>query len=190
MKKKRIAALLLALLLLPCSTGALAAGAGSAQDPLISRSYATGKFIEYAVSKAQESIDFAMDYLVTWAAEKSGGNTGSFSRHAIAKGGAVILRLGGSITPLSGDARLSITSGQVINVTDGTIAQNGSILKLNNRYLAAESTNATATFITSGSVATDGGAEVKATGNAINFADVPSGYWAREYIATDRKSVV
>jgi hypothetical protein len=172
MKKHRLTAMILAALLLISGTLSAEAIAGTAEDPLVSRSYAEGTYTPHLLSLARTAIERAIISMFERInAEKS-------SVKSLKTGGAAALQMGAGITHLSGSARLSVTGGQVINVTTGQIAPDGSRLSANNRYIAAENTTAVITYLTDGSCAVDGGARITSVGETLDFSDVPSDYWA------------
>lgn len=183
MKKKGLIALILAAVLLLGSGVTYAATAGTAQDPLISLSYALGSYTQYALSRANAAIDTALTAVRNQMAGSMGGNTGSFETYSFKTGGTVNLTLGSSVTLLSGSARLTVRAGQVIDVSDGVAAASGTQLQPGHRYLAAEGSSAAVTFLTDGSAALDGGAAVGTSGGqSPAFSDVPESYWAYAYI--------
>jgi len=185
--KKRILSLFIAALLLFSalfSGGvASAATAGSAQDPLITLSYVLGSYTQYALSHAKTAIDEALNSVRESAASMLGGDTGSFKSYALNPGGTIEMSLGGSVTLLSGTARLTVRGGQVVNISSGTVAGSGTELKIGCRYLATEDCSAFVTFTSAGKAALDGGASVSSFGGPIaQFSDVPASHWAYEHV--------
>ncbi len=107
--KRKPCALLLALFLLTVSVSAETAG--SADNPLISQSYISDTFLpQVKQSLAQITADAAPAETVL----------------SLSAGESVALTEGQSFTLLSGTARLSADAGEVINVTTGSVAKNGS----------------------------------------------------------------
>ncbi|MCL2343258.1 MAG: S-layer homology domain-containing protein [Firmicutes bacterium] len=182
MKKKRLIALILSLLLAGGGV-AYAVTAGTASDPLVSLSYALGLYTQSALNQANTAINNALSPIRNSAAAVAGGNTGSFQTYSFQAGGSVNLTLGGSLTLLSGSARLTVRTGEVINVSTGVVTASGSQLAVGNRYLGAEGSSAAVTFLSDGRAALDGGAQVvSAGGQAPVFSDVPVTHWAYDYV--------
>lgn len=182
MKTKRLICAVLVILTLISSGSALAAGAGEAEDPLVSLSYANGTFSQFAVAKAQESISKAIGQVTEKAIEVLGGNTRSFKMQSMKVGDTISLTLGGSVTLVSGSAQISVSSGEVINISTGKVVSSGQSLTLGSRYLAAENSAAVVTFLSNGSAALDGGAKLGTSGQFVRYSDVPQDYWAYDYI--------
>jgi hypothetical protein len=147
LKRKRIISLALCLLLAAGAATALAASAGSAEDPLISLSYITDTYIPGILNKAKAAVVSAFAPVrdkLSGASQGAGGEqaaTGDFKAYLISSGGGVRLRTGGSAVLLSGEATLQIDAGAVVDVTNGVEARSGALAK-NTRLLGAEDCSA------------------------------------------------
>lgn len=182
MKTKRIFSSILAVALLLCAAfPAFAADAGSASDPLISRSYATGTFSPAFLQSARDviSMRLQMVYEEYVSGLTGDGSTGSFESGRVNSGGRINLSFGESIIMSSGSASLVITSGQVVNVTTGKMVSSGIQLLANNRYMPVENSTAYVTVSSGGVFLCDGDVEIT---TAASFTDVPSTHWAYESI--------
>ncbi len=183
MKKKRIVALFLSLLLLAGALPVFAATAGSAGDPLISLSYITDTYIPSMLNKAGVAITSAFAPLVSALSgggesgdESSTEGGGELTAYLFTSNGSISLRTGGSVVLLSGTASLSIAEGAVVDVTNGVEAAGGSLTQ-NVRLLGAEDCEAViqaagAVLAVSGNVTVTGGV---AAGNP--FSDVRYSDW-------------
>ncbi len=174
MKRKKAISLALVFALLLGVSAAYAAGAGSAEDPLISLSYASGEYTQSVRSEADALFEGTL-------AGAAGGTTGSFETVSLAAGGRVELETGGSIILLSGSATITISSGAVVNVTVGYPAQTGRVVP-GHRYLAAENADAVVTVSEASLLALDGGARVGSGQETPYFTDVPASHWGYTYI--------
>ena len=168
MTKKRIISMALALALLFGVTCAWAATAGTADDPLISRSYAESTYAESALTQARTAIKNAL----------AGVKRSVSGATSMPYGGTAVMKLGGSVTLTSGSAKLAIASGGVVNVTNGETVTSGSALVKNNRYMAMEDTTATVTADYGAVIVADGSVNVTAnSAPAASFTDVKPADW-------------
>lgn len=184
--KKRVISLILAALLLIGATSAIAANAGSAEDPLISLSYITDTYIDSVIRSVRTAIDKA------FASADTPGDTAALpaglTSHSVGAGSTATLKTGGSITLLSGAAEIRINSGAVVNVTVGAETINGRLL-LNNRFLACEDTVATVTFTAASQIAAEG--DVQITGSVSPFTDVlPNSWFFNDVITATEKGLI
>jgi S-layer homology domain. len=182
MFRKKLTALLLIIILLVNLSSVLAAP-GDAGDPFISQSYLMNQFRSALVLSAKSSMDSAIGKLDEKYTPPFAVGIPSISRlslSTLSRGEIVNLGMGGSIVVLGGSARLTISSGTVINVTTGRTVDSGGELILGNRYLAAENTAAYVTISSDSSVALDGDALLGA--QRASFTDVPVSHWAFDYI--------
>ncbi len=177
MHKKRFLAWALALVLLAGAVSALAASAGSAEDPFLSLSYLNGSYIDSMMNKARTAIESAFAPLEEELSESGAAAHGGFTPYLISAGGSVGLDTGGSVMLLSGEASLTIQNGAVVDVTSGREAAAGALTK-NTRYLGAEDCDASVSVGTGAVVAVSGGAAVTG-GTAVDnpFTDVDYGDW-------------
>lgn len=175
--------------LLVGGTAALAlAQAGSASDPLVSKTYAEGTYRAAMTAKAAEvsktQLDTAQAVAETALAGAESGYTDAEIEDALAKQVAAVLggrqiaisltsgstlnaSLGAEVCLTSGSA--SVKSGEFINLTTGKAASAGTALTRNQLYLAAESA---AVSITSP-------AGLRVSGNYTTAAGAAGGYTAQ-----------
>ena len=129
--KRRISTLLVAVLLLSAAvlfTGA----AGSAADPLISRSYITDTFLPQTRAALSET---ASQTLSAWYAAPE--NAPPTRILTLEPGQSVKLSAGQQLTVLSGAVNLFTETGTLLDLSIGAPAENGAA-RLYARYLAAE----------------------------------------------------
>lgn len=155
MKKTRTAAALLLTLGL-CLTAALAAGGDAA---LLSLSHLQGAFsqsldvslegrLEAMEKEVQAAAQARLDAMGDNLLASSGQSFAPQPREAALKTGDVLTGSTGlSVIPLAGEVRLTITSGAVVDVTEGREVSSGQTLSLRHRYLAAEDALASFTVV-------------------------------------------
>ena len=155
MKKTRTAAALLLTLGL-CLTAALAAGGDAA---LLSLSHLQGAFsqsldvslegrLEAMEKEVQAAAQARLDAMKDNLLASSGQSFAPQPREAALKTGDVLTGSTGlSVIPLAGEVRLTITSGAVVDVTEGREVSSGQTLSLRHRYLAAEDALASFTVV-------------------------------------------
>ena len=154
---RRIAAALLAMLLLAGCVAAVAAG-GSASDPLLTRSYLTNTYIPDTVKQADEEIQKGLNGVYESALAKlkaqaelyqaradalageGGGYAASFTEQRFKRGDVITLDTGSSGMLLAGSAAISYTSGGVVDMTTAADVASGTAMAARHRYLAAEDT--------------------------------------------------
>ncbi|MBR2832396.1 MAG: S-layer homology domain-containing protein [Oscillospiraceae bacterium] len=190
---KRIAALLLCLILLASST-ALAAAPGSASDPLITRSFAEESIlaplleqntnaISRALAERYEAASAALDVLYDNALIRIRGYEGyTLSARLVPitlrAGAQVDVLTGGSFVLTGGDATVSIVRGTVVNASTGDEVMTGASLRTNQRYFCAENTMAVFTAGESAEAMVDGLHLVDEMGSAkLPFRDVAADRW-------------
>lgn len=174
--KKRIIAFLLTLSLL-AGVGA-AATAGSAEDPLVSRSFADDwgkKVVGAAVAKAKTDLD-SFGAAAIQASKKA---TVSYPKAYTLSGGTTMeLGTGASLVLASGAAKVSVHSGTLVNATMGTSASSGA-LNPNQQYIVCENSSVTVTA-DSASVVLVSGTATTSGGSA--FLDVSPNQWFYPYV--------
>lgn len=158
---KKLAALLLAVLILVGGYAAVAAG-GTSSNPLISQSYITGTYIPSVVKQASDRIDTATGKTYDNAAARlkaqadlhlakvgvlsgSGGYAATFAEQRFKRGDVLTVDTGSELMLLAGTANLTYDSGAVIDVTTGTAVPSGTAITNQRRYMAAENTICRAT---------------------------------------------
>ena len=141
-----------------CASVALAVG-GSAEDPLISKSYIDGEYTTQTLAKAEERIAQSHDTLYQEAAAglktvydtyaaRVGGGTGTyhsaFTDLRVKEGDQIQVSTGSGFLLLAGSADLSCTGNKTIDLSSGWEKGTGA-LETGRRYLVSEDTVATLT---------------------------------------------
>jgi hypothetical protein len=145
---KRTIAMGLVLSMLLCMVTVLAAG--SATNPLITRSYLEGSFADSIRTDIESSLSAAATGSMNRLDDIRKSILGydfapSFTQITLAERDTVVLPEGASFMLTSGSAALHITGGTVINISTGTAAASGSQLVVNQRYFCTEETSASIT---------------------------------------------
>ena len=140
--KKLITLLLIAVVLLTCSTTALAY-AGSAEDPLISKSFAQS-WADSLLGDLLEQARVLMQSLEERFTVKTADDTVPQKQYALAEGSVIRMYEGASITVTEGTAKVEIISGEFVNVTVGGAAINGRLLP-GHLYIVCENGEAVVT---------------------------------------------
>lgn len=135
MKKVLISLILTPILLLSLSTAAFAA-AGSAEDPLISKSYAQ-TWANNLLNDLLEQARLLMQSFEEQHPTDSGTTDAPAKQYTLAEGSTVRMYEGASITVTSGAATVVISKGDFVNVTVGGAAINGSV-NPRQRYIVCE----------------------------------------------------
>lgn len=188
--RRRIAAVLAALLLLSLGSAASGATAGDREDPLLSQGYVDGTFSQSVLDDAKKAFEFTLGRLRDELTADSGErkSTGSYSVLSVLAGSTATLDLGDSIILLSGEANVTLNSGALVNVTVGAEAVSGRLLP-NHRYLACEDCAATVAFTADSVFAADG--SVSVTGNVSPFTDVtPKNWFYDDVVAAVQRGLV
>ena len=146
--KKMVAAVLI-LLTLQCMVTA-SASTGSAENPLISLSYLDGVFAVSLRAEINQTLGGAADRAIGRLDEIYRNYIGysfaaRYTRISLTADGTVALSSGASFILLSGTASLTVTSGEVVNVSNGNVVASGSRLMRNHRYFCTENTTAIVT---------------------------------------------
>ncbi len=209
---KRALSLILVIVLLVSFSAALSAG--TAEDPLISLSYLTGKYASSLLEQAKEEYKTSSAALLEEAGASFGRATEGYMLGAaesefasgyrlisFVAGDELTLYSGASAVMLGGAALVSVKNGELIDVSRGAVVSvsdsanpSARMAKNGIRYFAAEESSAVFTCYVSGSVAVDGFYNLsRGDGSApgLLFTDVPASYWAADYIyaLADRKLV-
>lgn len=173
MKIKRLISLLLTLVLLGSLVPALAADAGSRQDPLLSRSYVDSwstAVLSHAEATARSAAQAALDKALQ-THDAALHSTAARSRICtLYAGNTVALKTGDCFTVLSGNAGVTISAGALIDATDGAKAVSGA-LRTAHRYIACEDLQATITCEQTVSLL------LSASASVTRFVDVPANAW-------------
>ncbi len=203
---KKIVTMCLALALL-VAMGSVSAG--SAGDPLVTRSYAEGKYSDSLVAAGvgdseaalNEVYDSALQALrdhVAGAAGEWGGihDYGEVRGHVKTVGqefyrclrtAAITVEPGGSFTLLRGVMKVNVLSGDVIDVSTGSKVKSGSYVKYNARYFCTEDARAVYTAEIPSAYSADG--EFNYTWYVfpesdiyMQFLDIVPGAWYKEFV--------
>ena len=178
MKIKRLISLLLTLVLLGSLVPALAADAGSRQDPLLSRSYVdswSSAVLSHAEATAHTAAQTALDKALQTHDNALHGSAGKSRICTLYPGNTVALKTGDCFTVLSGDAGVAISAGALVDATDGAKAVSGA-LRTAHRYIACEDLQAMITCTQTVSLLLSAGASV------TRFVDVPADAWYADYV--------
>ncbi len=170
---KRAAVLILTICLLLAAPSALAGGAGTASDPLVTRSYITDTYIPAqvqagktaAAEAAAKQKDAELSRLAAAADDASISlgiaPDGSFLSRgsapvSLTSGGAMTALSGACITAVSGSVKASIATGAVVDVTTGAEIASGTALAAGHKYLCCEDTRVSLTASGAAYVMADG----------------------------------
>ena len=178
MKIKRLISLLLTLVLLGSLVPALAADAGSRQDPLLSRSYVdswSSAVLSHAEATAHTAAQTALDKALQTHDNALHDSAGKSRICTLYPGNTVALKTGDCFTVLSGDAGVAISAGALVDATDGAKAVSGA-LRTAHRYIACEDLQAMITCTQTVSLLLSAGASV------TRFVDVPADAWYADYV--------
>ena len=148
MRKRELLRLLplLGLILAAATAAALAAGAGSESDPLVSRSYLEGPFRESVMEDVDQLLDERNRELERELAQQApaGGDSAAGEANAAAAFQEVALEQGQVLTGgvgtevlLRQGAALCATAGDpgLVDTTDGSVLADGAALAENHLYL-------------------------------------------------------
>ena len=125
MKIKRLISFLLTLVLLGSPVPALAADAGSRQDPLLSRSYVdswSSAVLSHAEATARSTAQAALDKALQTHDNALHSAAARSRICTIYAGSTVALKTGDCFTVLSGDAGVTISAGALVDATVGAEA--------------------------------------------------------------------
>jgi hypothetical protein len=178
---KRILSIALALMLLSgLSSAAAAEPAGSAGDPLISKSYIDNSYPNAVLTGPLNTLADAMTVLKYKLSQLSPSSGGAGLALAM-PGGTLSLSAGSGFTLVFGSARLASSEGTFLDLTEGISVAPGQSLSAGHRYLAAENTKATVSIITGTKLALLG--SVTLTSDAPPpFTDVTDTMWHYTYV--------
>ncbi len=182
MKIKQAATLILTLCLIAGIFPAAAlASPGSAQDPLISKSYIDESYKSLVLAEPLELLKNSMTVL-RYKLSQAGSFFTSQTNMISAQGGdSLSLSSGAGFTLLKGSASLSSLKGSLLDLTKGAAVTSGQTLQAGHRYLAAENSSATLSFKSDASGYAEGSALLN-KGEAVVFTDVPDNAWYKSDI--------
>ncbi len=183
---KKIVSVVLCVLLFGAICTALAGGAGSSSDPLISLSYITDAFKPNTVAEGKKEINSALGSV--YSAAVGGLSSGAPQGYTATKGGvtvtlkagdAISIASGSTIALTSGSASYTAKSGSVTDVTNGKTLSNGATITPGVRCLALSGAEALFTATADTKAVVNGyyklaGGQAPA---ALPFTDVSSDQW-------------
>ena len=179
---KRILSLALVFIMLCGMLTAVAAGtAGTATDPLISKSYIDGTYPGLVLTGPLNNLTEAMTVLKYKLSQAGQTKASGVSYTTATPDSSVSLSAGSGFQLVFGSARLDSCSGSFLDLSDGTEIAAGQSLTAGHRYLAAENTTASVKVITGAKLALYGSASVSA-GSAPSFTDVTEDKWFYTYV--------
>lgn len=146
LKFRMIAALLAAALLAGGVIYTVASStAGSSADPFVSLSHLNGSFTNTVTSSTNSLLDSMQTRITSQLSSAQSGVTATdwlfgdgYSKLFLKEGDALETQLGTSFVVLAGQAVVSVNSGELLDLTDGTSVAHGSTLKTGHRYFTAE----------------------------------------------------
>ena len=176
MTAKRIISYTLIFILIFGIASAAAVTAGSASDPLISKSYIDSTYPDIVLKAPRDYLSTSMTVL-KYKLSQSGPSAGKgVSVASAVNGGSISMSAGSSFILLSGLAKLSSCTGTLIDVTDGSTVSVGASLAQNHRFVACENTMAAASVISDAIIAVYGGVSVN-SGASSSFTDISKDAW-------------
>jgi len=175
--KKRLLSIILVLTIIGGMTSSLAAfPAGSANDPLISKSYIDSTYRGIVLNDPLDMLSNSMTVLKFKLDQAKTAKAGGSNTTTAMPNSSINLVTGSGFTLVSGTARLNSCTGTVIDLTDGTALSAGQTLSAGHRYLAAENTSAAVTVTSASKIALIGKTTV--SGAVVPaFTDVTSDKW-------------
>lgn len=152
MKKIITGALTLALLV---SLSSAYAGAGGANDPLVSKSWIDGTYTEKAVSAGESTIRDVLGGVYDTALNEAKAACGQYAEDlgdynlssgyellSMQSGSSVTMVTGGSFILIDGKGSLTVNNGAVVDIVTGQEVSSGTALSKNHRYFCTENTTA------------------------------------------------
>lgn len=174
MTLKRITAFMLSICLL-CGCGAAFATAGTAQDPLISKSYADGSYPSIVLAEPFQALRDSIAILEYKLSQAKGQAAARPDRVSVASGGFLKASPGSSFTMISGVSGVSGLSGTLIDVTTGRTVSRGASLTAGHSYVAAENAIVTISAASASRFSVMG--DVSVSSGGVSFSDVTSDMW-------------
>ena len=176
------------LVVLLCMLTVSASDAGSKSNPLITLGDLKGWFTTDVQADVSGMLGGTADLAMSRLDEIYNNQAGysfapRFTQISLASGGALALSTGGSFILLTGAASLETASGEVINVSTGSVVASGSPLNLYQRYFCAENTKARikasspVTGQVDGHYLMEGFSAPASTPDELPFLDVPESAW-------------
>ena len=196
MKGKGPLAMLLAVLLVCCVCIFAAGAVGSSGDPLVSVSYLYQRYADQLQQSIGDTISAELAETGTqldsrlngiWFPENAGGSFApQYTFLDLADGEVVELQPFASFVLLSGEGKLMLLEGEVLDLNTGGVCADGMLLSQRHRYFAAENSVAririygeTASGMVDGIYNTD---RESVMPTEERFLDVAEDFWAAPYI--------
>ena len=186
---KRTICLVLIVALLACAGVGLAASAGTAGDPLITKSYIENTYIASVISQIRTLLSAGetrvKSYLGTALAPLKGDGTvnylNGYTQRTAIMGDSFTLPFGSSLILADGAAQV-YHNGALLDTAAGAEVAPGTALSKNVRYLVAEDTSATFTVTSATArVLIEGSHQGEGTA-LITFSDLPSSHFAYDAV--------
>lgn len=177
MKRLRIISLLAATIIMCTSVSAFASTPGSANDPLISKSYIDGTYSNELMSLPLANLD---DSIVVFKYKLNQLSLAEVSTETknIASGATVSVKACSELTLISGTMKLASSNGLIIDVTSGNKISAGQNIKAAHHYITGENTSTTFSVISDCKVMLCGNTSISSTPDPTpQFSDVPKGEW-------------
>lgn len=187
--KRKIAAVVAAVVLV--GLGVAVAIGGSGEDPLVAKSYLEGTYpsavVETLQKRASEGTKNVYEQAVAKldkigeadvkAAEGVQGSVDGYDAKTVKPGDTLTLDRGASMVVYEG--RGTVSTGTLMDVTEGNSNSQGSSVTAGHRYIAATASGAVVRIDGAGRIGTQGTVSMTAGGQGDNlpFADVKSGDW-------------
>lgn len=172
----------LSISMLLCGSFAFAATAGSADDPLISKSYIDNTYPPLVLTEPQNYLSQSIEVLNYKLTQTKSSVAPTTTYYLLIEGGSLSLQAGSGFVLISGAANLTISTGTIIDLTDGMTVAAGTNLIAAHKYLAAENATATVSMTANSRISTFGTIKIL-NGASMTFSDVPVGIWYYDDVA-------
>ncbi|MEG1730314.1 MAG: S-layer homology domain-containing protein [Oscillospiraceae bacterium] len=177
MKIKKFLSGVLALTILCGGAAAYAAGTpGSAQDPLISKSYVDSSFSNDVMIKPLEELQNSMTVLRYKLQQATVTPPKGDYTQALPSGSSLYLSQGSGFALLSGGGMIVNKGHSLLDLSTGLNIPNGTPLSPGHRYLSASGGNPSVTITNPSLVKIYGNVQVT-PGSGVSFSDVTSEKW-------------
>ncbi len=173
MRTKRILSFILAACLFCTLCSAFAADPGTAQDPLVSKSYIDNTYPSVVLGIPRQNLQDIFDVLEHMLAQNIGTGPKSNSVMLV---GTITASAGSSFSLLSGVGKISELTGTVIDVTDGVTVSNGQYLTAGHRYVVGGDSILSVLVSSTSRISSMGSVNVSSTGK-LTFSDIPASAW-------------
>lgn len=122
---------------------ALATG-GTSSDPLVSLSHLSGAFTSTVNDQVEQKLNTSDKQLLEQLSSSglASSSASTWAETRLKQGDVLDGTTGTNVLLLAGSAKVSFSSGAVVDVTTGTTVSSGTALTVNHRYMVAEDTSA------------------------------------------------